>query len=1325
MHAQFQTSAQRVSAQPAASSRRAARPRARALRAATVAFVFALTAPYLAAASPLPFPTRSGHDPHPPTTQERDTTWTEAAVVGTLGLLQSAIKSISRLHSARDRRWPQLRAAWFDDAQQLYRLPEGYVILRQTMSPGFIVLSYFISLVGALCTLELLIRRTSNRGLSNVLLLASAGICFGAVSTFAMHFVGNQSLALHHPEQRNDPTYPNIYLSYQGGYTVLSLVASCLAMTFAFFVMGTNVRISQWKHWWYSSSTSAAVSEPKLRRTSSSPSWKLQSGKAKSANVATIFQQAGMVPSWSLEAPCRRHSTGGWKEILMWQHGRRSSTPMPSRTFPADVDEDTLIQQDKELSELEFRCGRQAVRDEIERRALQVGTPSSSPAASPVSPVSPFAASHMQQLGASPLARYYPSGQQQQAPPAYRSPSPAFDPGYSFPPRDSTTHLINSTTSLIPHNEPLAPPPASLGLTVPPAILQSGRRASLPIITTPFAPRVAQTLSRIQSLPEPDPDMPTAPHVAPLGQVSDKHLTEASDDSKLKATSSGTTSSSDATTGTGDEFDPAPYDEEGEIKIREVGWRQRLRLKIQTGLPLTRLERAQRFLGLDVVTWTEVIKIFVTGMVAGWGVAGMHYIGQVSINDIPYIAYKVGYIVGSIIIASGAVIIALYIMFIMLRPKLKHSWVSKIMVAIILAGAVCGMHYTGMRGTIYGWEADRRPSGSTSMSGTKRAITGIVAALAFFACLGVATFIVINSMRDRKERARRRRVAVASVLLDNHDRMLVSAIDGLLPMCDIASLSPTDEAKKWALNETASSIESSGLGVDLTTHNDAFLQAMKMTWSWRNAFWSSLNPFASASEVVGANGLELAPTPQPAAHQQLAPPPPTPMHMQHRGSVATNATTTGSVISSMTVLTKLNIARFLEKFAVSATQLSVRLTGKQEGLNRLGVLYDKILTTGWVRLRNGKDTVSKGQLIFLVRRVTSEEERSDLLSRHFIFADAPSVATSLHKTLSTPFDGVLQFLDDMRVFCDQTLRMSLRPNTLYAGVAVVQATPFDGLHILLDNEDRSQIPMREVCTFSTLPGLPVDVADGLAGTLQEIGEAVTWLDGMTLLNVISRNMTPESAPPRVARLLAALEKAIVPLLDDLLSQEDMAYILPRLTLHPVLVPLTPSAPARAGSPGWAAPHIIVLYANYDFAVSSFADQWHPFPLFRAQNSCVMAGAIDRISRAAAHAAGHSPTPTPMGEMYARRPSKVQFEEPFGAYAFPARERERERDRDRERDEWSPLAASRERQPPRRSSLCKTPREVDPATPMPYERGVAAWDPAWLIGLLRARLRADA
>lgn len=757
------------------------------------------------------------------------------------------------------------------------------------------------------------------------------------------------------------------------------------------------------------------------------------------------------------------------------------------------------------------------------------------------------------------------------------------------------------------------------------------------------------------------------------------------------------------------------------------------------------------------------------------------YIGQVSINDIPYIAYRVSYIVGSCIIASGAVIIALYIMFIMLRPKLKHSWTSKIIVAIILAGAVCGMHYTAMMGTIYGWRVGKKPSSSSAISGTKRAITGLVAALAFLACLGVTAFMMINSIRDRKERARRRRVVVASVLLDEHDRMLVSAIDGLLPMCDIASLTPTEASrlKKRHVNDAASSSESSALGVDLTIGNEAFVQAVKMSWSWRNPFWAAMNPFSSLTDISPSamDPIVTVDTPNMTS-------PAVPQQMQHRGSVGTAATGVDSITSNGAAInSRLNVARFLEKFAISATQLSIRLTGQTEGISRLGVLYDQILTTGWVRLQNGKDTVSKGQLIFLVRRVTSEQERSDLLSRHFIFADAISVATSLHKTLSTPYDHVMPLLEDMRAFCDGTIKMPLRPNTLYAGVAVVQATPFDGLRILLNQKNRSQLPMKEVCAFSTLPGLPVNVTDSLAGTVEEIGEAITWLDGMDLLSVIRHNMSPEATRvggPRVGRLLSALERAVIPLLDELLSQDDMAYILPRLTLHPVLVPLTPASPPTKTSAGWVPPHIVVFYANYDSAVNTFADKWLPFKLFRAQHDCAMASKIGAIKRTADAAAAREPgTASPAANMsvnvdvarynYGRRPSKVQFEvppaspppatppaaesAPLSSYTFPPR------DPNAPSTPLSPpggttqsfpppLFSSRDRQPPRRSSLAKTTTacrtgsiagvasatgaddfsvvSLAPTDTLALMRpGVGSWDPDWLIRLLRARLRAEA
>ncbi|ORY29565.1 hypothetical protein BCR39DRAFT_532155 [Naematelia encephala] len=626
-----------------------------------------------------------------------------------------------------------------------------------------------------------------------------------------------------------------------------------------------------------------------------------------------------------------------------------------------------------------------------------------------------------------------------------------------------------------------------------------------------------------------------------------------------------------------------------------------------------------------------------------------------------------------------------------------------------------------MMGTIYGWPRGKGISTHNRLTGTNRAITGIVAALAFVACLGCIMFFVFHSLKLRKERARRRRVVVAAVFLDAQDRILVNSTDGLLPMCDIASLSgATDNSSSHrSVRSVTQSFNSDAtvLGMDLTTGHDAFVSALRMSWSWRQPSLSQIN-----------NGV----TPSDSADQPGAPTLASIIADIRRESSSTVESGAAGGSKQM----RLSVTKFLERFALSSGQLAARLIGTQNGISRLGVLYDQILTTGWVKLNNSNDTVSKGQLIFLVRRIASAAERDDLAAKNFIFADSASVAASLHKTLSVPLEHIVPLLEDVRTWCDGTVRNELKPGVLYTGVAVVQATPFDGLRILLERDQRARLPMRELCTFGAPAG-----GDELSGTIEEIGEAITWLDGMTLLSVIARNMTVESDPvggPRVAQLLAAIERALIPMLDEMLTAEDMAHILPRLTLHPMIVPLLP------GSQG---PHIIVFYANYDAAVNTFTDKWLPFSLFRAQNACVMAPYIQAALRAEPLL---SPIPT------ARRPSKVQFEFPvvqsqvqgqggdgtFGSYAFPPRT-----------DSIIPATNSgsgshRCQSVPRRSSLARTRfgsidkfADPDPQSPMASgfttmqhspERdkavglaGVADWEAEWLLMLLRNKLHAEA
>lgn len=380
--------------------------------------------------------------------------------------------------------------------------------------------------------------------------------------------------------------------------------------------MGTDFRLREWRSW-------SCVPGHRKQRTKEAgfhnparddySRWSLRRSKSrKSANVSTIFQQAGMVTSWSLDP--------GYKRKDQWW---RAFLPLPLRpkfiptAEPEEYtqqeeefdDEEAIIRRDKALWEIDFRYGRNAVREEIGRRQmLRVEDSPQTPettCSSREGSISNIVTPQMP-LPSSPLAAYYyPSTTEKQHDPQAVVPSPmiiggthdpVFMSGYTFPARGVASE---STADLIPRENTW---PLVDHLDVPPS--GYGRRASLPAITPLPPQRTPQALARIQSLPEHEPDAHSIKLDLPP---------EAREGSKQYS----------STTGSEADDTPVSFEEEEVVQEKQPGWRQSLRLKVQTGAPLTRREMVQRFLGLDVVTWSEIAKIVVTGMVAGWGVAGM------------------------------------------------------------------------------------------------------------------------------------------------------------------------------------------------------------------------------------------------------------------------------------------------------------------------------------------------------------------------------------------------------------------------------------------------------------------------------------------------------------------------------------------------------------------------------------------------------------------------------------------------------------------------------------------------------------------------------
>ena len=577
-----------------------------------VSFALGLCLPYVALATPLPL---SSH-PEPDTLAARSGSSSLAA-----GLVKDASQLVARqwLRTGEDHGGtrgfdstsntapdgpPHIEVMFQLDG--LLHMPANYVQLVPHFNGGFIVLSYAIAFVGSLCTLELLIRRTTNYGWRNQILLTSAGITFGAVSTFAMHFIFNNALSLHHPKQPKG--YPYIHLAYDAGYTILSLVASCLAMTLAFYIMGTRLR-----DWWCMPGARIHRRDgAKGRRESQVSSTTRKEKKAgmfesRRSTFNNIMERAGSVAKWSMvqatPPEAERKSKKSWRNSgsgsgKKGAKGDRSSWQR-SLGDNGESCEDIIGETgDTKLDELGSRTSVSTVGMAWEPR-VELQDDNLHPDAL-LSHMGPKASTESLEEGG------------------------IFTSGYGFPPRDtsnqddfgpaasssrpidtrasfSTMPVVQEATSL----ESESPRRGSLPVVSPNRLgYRAGalsRISSLPEIevesttsnsamSTPKASRTARTIDLTQTV-TPPANAPNRRHLQPplLPVRSSSSLTR-----KVEPRSSSLFPDLETT------------NEHGSQRSRQPKW-----------------NKLEQFLGFDVVTLPEIIKIVVTGILAGCGVAAM------------------------------------------------------------------------------------------------------------------------------------------------------------------------------------------------------------------------------------------------------------------------------------------------------------------------------------------------------------------------------------------------------------------------------------------------------------------------------------------------------------------------------------------------------------------------------------------------------------------------------------------------------------------------------------------------------------------------------
>jgi len=142
-------------------------------------------------------------------------------------------------------------------------------------------------------------------------------------------------------------------------------------------------------------------------------------------------------------------------------------------------------------------------------------------------------------------------------------------------------------------------------------------------------------------------------------------------------------------------------------------------------------------------------RIASAGVLVGLGIAAMHYAGMAALRLPGQIYYKPGLFVLSVAIAIGAATVALW-----LACVLRRVW-QRAVGALVMAVAVCGMHYTGMAATeIVAGPSDLRALGS--MLRADELAAAVVIGVTILVGIGLVCAVIDRHLEQRRVQQRLR-----------------------------------------------------------------------------------------------------------------------------------------------------------------------------------------------------------------------------------------------------------------------------------------------------------------------------------------------------------------------------------------------------------------------------------------------------------------------------------------------------------------------------------------------------------------------------------------
>ncbi|PWN47548.1 hypothetical protein IE53DRAFT_412961 [Violaceomyces palustris] len=641
----------------------------------------------------------------------------------------------------------------------------------------------------------------------------------------------------------------------------------------------------------------------------------------------------------------------------------------------------------------------------------------------------------------------------------------------------------------------------------------------------------------------------------------------------------------------------------------------------------------------------RTMRLVFAGALAGGAVSGMHYVGNLSVLFIRF-RYRARFVILSTFISTFIVVTVFFVLFDLLKPKLLHRLWTRILLAFLLSGGGCLMHYSATLGTQYYitsrqmaaillepgfWRAGRIP----------RMLTIEVAASATVAlsCLLALIAWVSHRRAERRKTTVKQHVILALFLFDVKTLKLLVNEDGMVPHVDVGplvippgetgspfmspklppALSPPQVAKGLKLKLWSRVLHPFGLGVEkeeaepevtkLYEGHPLFARAIRTTWAWQqprgqrgSVCYSSATTETRSSKVL---------FPGTSTRRQSCP-----ERMSTDGDDKILKDLEAFVIGGpLPKSRKSSIAA--DKPAAEAYHRDLKRSyfggslfpsrtrrqpsdeeckfelGSKLGLSRAEQLFEvwpSNPSTGKSTLGVLYDKIvrlggelGERELLILARPIISSTEAFQLTRRNHVFLDAITAGRKINQHLGTEVGPRLVGEVQSFVQTGMTLAGQLRKGWLYCGLLVIQSHLYDGLHVAVEPQSRHSLPMIELGTLERPDGAQPSTS---LGTLEELNEA----------------MRPDFVRSKkgAGRLAGLLVQNLVTYLDTTQPAEVVSHLLSRLVIVPQIVPLLEESTSST-YPELQNAYTIVFKAALSPDVEFSSLCWSPWNVFSAQN----------------------------------------------------------------------------------------------------------------------------